>query len=144
MFLRAIRLGLAISFWLLAAGCAHRAAQPASLPAPTPAPSPTAAVPISPSSAPELTYVFEKGTVTVVSARTPYDDAPEIREAFLHWFVDGFEAGLNGSHIMAEWQHNAVGRAAQQGYECGHEQGERFRNARPSAPVRETVPILPF
>lgn len=77
--------------------------------------------------APQIKYEVLQGTVTVVSALTPYDSDETGREAFLKWFKRGFETVLQGNPpLMIEWLDSPEGRAGRSGYDSGMDEAERY------------------
>ncbi len=76
---------------------------------------------------PFVRYSVSGQAVIVISAKTPFDDDPKAREAFLGWFKRGFETGLaRRIPLRIEWQPTTVGEAGRRGYELGLEQGTQF------------------
>lgn len=76
---------------------------------------------------PFVEYSLTGQSARIVTAATPFDSNLKAREAFLHWFERGLETVLSGKQpIMVEWQDSPAGRAGQQGYDIGMQEGESF------------------
>ena len=91
-----------------------------------------------------LTYSVSARAVAVVSAVTPYDRDPEVRDAFLRWFKRGFDTVLAGDPpLMIEWNTTAKGRAGRSGYDFGMDEAERFLKHKLPDRSPHTVPIPP-
>jgi len=91
-----------------------------------------------------LTYSVSDEGVSVVSAVTPYDFEPEVRNAFLHWFKRGFDTVLAGDPpLMIEWDITAKGRAGRRGYDFGMDEAERFMKKKAPKQSLQTTAIAP-
>jgi hypothetical protein len=92
-----------------------------------------------------LKYSVSDQTVTVVSAVTPYDSDPQLREAFLHWFKRGFEITLAGKPpLMIEWDVTPQAKAGRRGYDFGTDEAARYLKRDKSADQSvQTAPIPP-
>jgi hypothetical protein len=91
-----------------------------------------------------LTYTVEDGGITVISAVTPYDSEPAVRNTFLQWFKRGFDTVLSGSSpLMIEWNTTAEARAGRHGYDFGMEEAERFLREKASGQAPRIIPIPP-
>jgi ribosome modulation factor len=97
----------------------------------------------NPQTGPFVKYSVSGQSVTVISAKTPFDDSPAVRDAFLRWFKRGFETGLAGKQpLMIEWQETPEGRAGQRGYDSGMDEGAKYRETRKaSSQSVRTAPI---
>lgn len=91
-----------------------------------------------------LTYTVSDQGIAVISAVTPYDSEPQVRNTFLKWFKRGFDTVLSGtSPLLIEWDTTAKGRAGRHGYDLGMEEAERFiRKKEPGQAIR-TASIPP-
>jgi len=92
-----------------------------------------------------LTYTVSDQGIAVISAVTPYDSQPEVRNAFLKWFKRGFDTVLSGSSpLMIEWDTTAKGRAGQRGYDLGMGEAEKFMQKKASSQSLQTTSIPPL
>jgi hypothetical protein len=74
-----------------------------------------------------IKYGVSKQKAIIISASTPYDSSIKARDAFLHWFVRGFEAVLTGrAPMVVEWKDSPEGKAGQKGYDFGMDEAERY------------------
>jgi hypothetical protein len=91
-----------------------------------------------------LTYTVSDQGITVISAVTPYDSEPAVRNRFLQWFKRGFDTVLSGSSpLMIEWNTTAEARAGRHGYDFGMEEAERFLREKASGQAPRIIPIPP-
>ena len=91
-----------------------------------------------------LTYTVSDQGIAVISAVTPYDSEPQVRNTFLKWFKRGFDTVVSGSSpLMLEWDTTAKGRAGRHGYDLGMEEAERFLRKKEPGKTPRTIPIPP-
>lgn len=89
-----------------------------------------------------LTYTVSDQGIAVISAVTPYDSEPQVRNTFLKWFKRGFDTIVSGaSPLMLEWDTTAKGRAGRHGYDLGMEEAERFLRKKEPGKTPRTIPI---
>jgi hypothetical protein len=101
-----------------------------------------------PAQAPEgpfIRYSVSGQAVSIVSAVTPFDGQPGVRDAFLHWFKRGFKTVLAGRQpLRIEWDVTPAAKAGRRGYDFGMDEAERYlKNGKePNQPLL-TTPIPP-
>jgi len=64
--------------------------------------------------------------VTVVASRTPYDQNPKQREAYLFGFKWGFENAITSKLVFAHYERSAIGEASEAGYVHGWKEGQAY------------------
>jgi hypothetical protein len=93
---------------------------------------------------PFVMYSVSGQAVKVISAKTPFDDNPAAREAFLRWFERGFETGLAGkAPLMVEWSQTPVAQAGRRGYDLGLEEGTKFKVSHDTSSQSSRTALIP-
>lgn len=92
---------------------------------------------------PFVKYSVSGQVLTIVSAVTPYDPRPHLKDVFLDWFKRGFETVLAGKPpLLIEWDFTPEGRAGRSGYDLGISEAEKLlKNGKTSGQMPRTTRI---
>jgi hypothetical protein len=105
-----------------------------------PSPKPAAAL-----AGPFVRYSVSGQSMSIISAVTPFDGQPGVRDAFLHWFQRNFETVLAGREpVMIEWANTPEAQAGRRGYDLGIAAAQTYlKNRMRSGQSVQITPIPP-